>query len=123
MLGYINHFDEHQNYKVIVVSNEDEILNSDYHEEKSIKLYKRIKEKLFGKTFRIESQLETALNNFISEISDENVKKFIEDNISSVKEIYIIADYQNLRHLKQSLWDFESNEAVIPDIRFIKEEE
>lgn len=52
LLGYINHFVEHQDYKVILVANEDELKK----EEK----YKSIKEKLIGKIFEITPQIEDA---------------------------------------------------------------
>lgn len=50
ILGYINYFVEHQELKVILVANEDELLKNDS--------YKVIKEKLIGKTFGVSLDFE-----------------------------------------------------------------
>jgi hypothetical protein len=107
LLGYINHYVEHQGYKVIIVANEEEILA---HQEKQddFKLaYRRIKEKLVGKTFEINPDLSGALLNFISEVKDDGAQALFNKNINLISEIYENSKYQNLRHLKQALWDFE----------------
>ncbi|MCF6437701.1 P-loop NTPase fold protein [Pseudoalteromonas sp. MMG022] len=107
LLGYINHYVEHQGYKVIIVANEEEILA---HQEKQddFKLaYRRIKEKLVGKTFEINPDLGGALVNFISEIKEDSAQELYNRNINLISEIYESSKYQNLRHLKQALWDFE----------------
>lgn len=107
LLGYINHYVEHQGYKVIIVANEEEILA---HQEKrdDFKLaYRRIKEKLVGKTFEINPDLSRALVNFISEVKSTSAQELYNENINLISEIYESSQYQNLRHLKQALWDFE----------------
>ncbi|HGY0992556.1 TPA: P-loop NTPase fold protein [Aeromonas salmonicida subsp. pectinolytica] len=107
LLGYINHYVEHQGYKVIIVANEEEILA---HQEQrgDFKLaYRRIKEKLVGKTFEINPDLSGALINFISEVKNRDAQSLYNKNINLISEIYENSQYQNLRHLKQALWDFE----------------
>lgn len=107
LLGYINHYVEHQGYKVIIIANEEEILA---HQEQSdnFKLaYRKIKEKLIGKTFEISPDLNEALTNFISEVKSDNARELYNKNINSISELYESSQYQNLRHLKQALWDFE----------------
>lgn len=107
LLGYINHYVEHQGYKVIILANEEEILA---HQEKqdNFKLaYRRIKEKLVGKTFEINPDLSGALVNFISEVKSDGAQSLYNRNINLISEIYENSQYQNLRHLKQALWDFE----------------
>jgi GTPase SAR1 family protein len=107
LLGYINHYVEHQGYKVIIVANEEEIL-AHQEERDDFKLaYRRIKEKLVGKTFEINPDLSGALGNFISEVKDSSARDLCNKNIDLISEIYERSQYQNLRHLKQSLWDFE----------------
>jgi hypothetical protein len=110
ILGYINHFVEHQGFKVIIIANEDDIISKD----KSEKLYINIKEKLIGKTFEIISDIDEVLDNLSSLIENDATKKEIKDNINIIKETYLESDYQNLRHLKQSLWDFERLFSVLP---------
>ncbi|MEN3753268.1 P-loop NTPase fold protein [Mangrovibacter sp. SLW1] len=107
LLGYINHYVEHQGYKVIIVANEEEIL-AHQEQQGDFKLaYRRIKEKLVGKTFEINPDLSMALVNFISEVKSANAQELYNKNINLISEIYKSSQYQNLRHLKQALWDFE----------------
>jgi hypothetical protein len=111
ILGYINYFVEHQGFKVIIIANEDDIISKD----KSETLYINIKEKLIGKTFEIISDIDEVLDNLSSLIENDTTKDEIKDNLNIIKETYLAADYQNLRHLKQSLWDFERLFSVLPD--------
>jgi hypothetical protein len=118
ILGYINYFVEHQGFKVLIVANEDDIISKD----KSETLYVNIKEKLIGKTFEIISDIDEVLDNLSKLIENDATKKEIVDNIRIIKETYLASGYQNLRHLKQSLWDFERLFSVLPpDITSNKE--
>lgn len=107
ILGYINHYVEHQGLKVIIIANEDQIIENEKNEPETEKSYKRIKEKLIGKTFEIVPDIDAALNDFFNKIIDKPSKTFLKKNKFLVKEIYLSAAYENLRILKQSLWDFE----------------
>ena len=107
LLGYINHYVEHQGYKVVIVANEEEILAHQEQRDDFKLAYRRIKEKLVGKTFEINPDLSGALVNFISEVKCTNAQELYNKNISLISEIYESSQYQNLRHLKQALWDFE----------------
>jgi hypothetical protein len=107
ILGYINHFVEHQGLKVIIIANEDQISKNENEEPETEKGYKKIKEKLIGKTFKVVPEIDTALNDFIDKVIDKSTRAFLRKNKSFVKEIYLIANYENLRLLKQALWDFE----------------
>lgn len=103
LLGYINYFVEHQGYKVIVIANEEEIFSI---EEKTKISYRRIKEKLIGKTFEIQPRLDLAIENFIKEIENRNTQNFFESNLDLIKDYYQRSNYWNLRHLRQALMDF-----------------
>lgn len=107
LLGYINHYVEHQGYKVIIVANEEEILAHQEQRDDFKLAYRRIKEKLVGKTFEINPDLSGALVNFISEVKSTGAQELYNKNINLISEIYESSQYQNLRHLKQALWDFE----------------
>lgn len=103
LLGYINYFVEHQGYKVVIIANEEEL----FDEEKETKVsYRRIKEKLIGKTFEVQPQLNLAIDNFILEIESSYMQKFFRENIGLIKELYQASGYRNLRHLRQALMDF-----------------
>lgn len=110
ILGYINHFVEHQGFKVIIIANEDDIILKDNSEP----LYVNIKEKLIGKTFEITSDIDEVLRNFLDLIDNVDTKRELQDNVNIVKETYLASNYRNLRHLKQSLWDFERLFSVLP---------
>lgn len=103
LLGYINYFVEHQGYKVVIVANEDELGNKEKTSDVS---YKRIKEKLIGKTFEIQPRLDLAANNFIKEIKSQATQNLFNSNIDLIKDCYRRSGYLNLRHLRQALMDF-----------------
>jgi len=99
VLGYINEFVEHEGRKVIIIANEKEIDDGDE--------YKRIREKLIGKTFEIQTAFEQALEAFIASIKDESAKKLFFSKSLVISEIYYNSDLHNLRVLQQTMWDFE----------------
>ena len=110
ILGYINYFVEHDGLKTIIIANEDEILRQPEKET-----YKRIKEKLIGKTFEIVPDLNPALKNFIKSTSNDLVRKFLYQEEDSIKHLYCISKYKNLRQLKQIIWDFERFYHFLPN--------
>lgn len=99
VLGYINEFVEHDGCKVIIVANEDEIENQDE--------YLRKKEKIVGKTLRVESSLDEALNHFIGQIDNSKAKDFLTTKKGLITVVYYSSGLDNLRILQQSLWDFQ----------------
>lgn len=112
LLGYINYFVEHQDLKVIIIANEDEILEQDNSLTKD---YQKIKEKLIGKTFGISPDLESALEKFIIEVNNSHVSRFLYDNIKLIEDLYQKAEYENLRNLKQIVLDFERIFKILPE--------
>lgn len=116
ILGYINHFSEHQGLKIIIVANEDQIIKSEEGHPETEKSYKKIKEKLIGKTFKVVPDVDAALADFVDKITDQCVHDFLLKNTTAVKEIYSIAGYENLRLLKQALWDFERLFKALPEV-------
>ncbi len=107
LLGYINYFVEHQGLKVILVANEDKLLENSN--------YKDIKEKLIGKIFHVVLDLEGALQDFIQECNNPDIKSFLSDNKELIEEIYQQAEYENLRSLKQIILDFERIFQELPE--------
>lgn len=104
LLGYINYFVEQQEMKVIIIANESTLLDS---ESNSSSVYKTIKEKLIGKTFDVIPDFQGALQDFISKLSNPEVKKFLLKNTELIQRVYEESEYENLRNLKQILLDFE----------------
>lgn len=123
VLGYINQFVEHQGFKVVIVANEDEVIKQNHDEKNgSQNRYLRIKEKLIGKTFDIESDVSGALKYFIGQFPNGVISLFYQENFATMVELYNAANYNNLRHLKQVLWDFERLCKSLPDFAFEKDE-
>lgn len=96
LLGYINYFVEHQSYKVILIANEEEL-------EKTEK-YKEIKEKLVGKTFEFKTDVNQAYESFVKELKNEEIFKNHKDTII---EVFEKSECNNLRLLRQGLFDFK----------------
>ncbi len=116
LLGYINSFIEQQGLKVIIIANEKEIECIEKDLYSNNKLYRKVKEKLIGKTLQVQHDVEQACICFISKINDEQTKDFLTNNKDIIIEIFNTAKYFNLRHLKQCLWDYEHFYQNIPKI-------
>jgi hypothetical protein len=106
LLGYINQFVEHGGFRVIIAANESEMVHGQGSSE-AANQYRRIKEKIIGRTFEIFPELETALGSFISELPSEVGRVTIERNSHIVAQIYGESGYRNLRLLRHALWDFD----------------
>jgi len=107
VLGYINDFVENQEMKVIILANETEIDQAVDRSKNTPGKYSRIKEKLIGKSFQVNFDFDSALESFLAEIRTPDLKDFLNKQTDKILEIFQFAGYRNLRHLQQSLWDFE----------------
>jgi hypothetical protein len=101
VLGYINSFVEHDGIKAIIIANEDEIV------EKLEPRYREIKEKLIGQTLTVSPATESALNSFVEGIDNIHVQAFLKSRREDILALHCQCGTQNLRTLKQSLWDYE----------------
>jgi GTPase SAR1 family protein len=102
VLGYINSFVEHENVKTVVIANEKDIESRDEFER-----YKIIKEKLIGKTLEVRSVEARAIRSFIDSIRNSNVKDFLMTEIEQIIDIHKRSESNNLRVLRQGIWEFE----------------
>ncbi len=94
VLGYINYLVEQNNFKTIVLANEEKLIK-EYKET-----YTDFKEKVIGKTFEVRHNFSEVLEQFLRSIDIKNFDKSI------VEKVYHIARYENLRHVKQIIIDF-----------------
>jgi hypothetical protein len=101
VLGYINSFVEHDGLKAILVANEQELLR------RADQRYADVKEKLIGQTLRVTAPVEDAYTTFLETIIDPVTKAFLEKHRSEVLDVHRAGGENNLRVLKQALWDFE----------------
>lgn len=106
VMGYINVFVEQEGRKVIIIANENEIADENYQ---------RIREKLVGKTFDVQSAFDDAQDAFIGSVKDDGARKTIATNASIISEIYHQSELDNLRILQQTIWDFERLYAVLDE--------
>lgn len=116
-MGYINQFVENNGLKVVILANEEEIIKNDEKNGnvENSKSYLSIKEKLIGKSFDISTDFEAAIEDFISQVHDFKGKSFISQKKYLLKELFIIAGYNNLRHLRQSIFDFVRFFEFLPE--------
>lgn len=102
ILGYVNSLVEHDNLKVILIGNEDEINKSSHNEA-----YDYIKEKTIGKTINFISEIDSILEDIINLYSEDSA---FNSFLSAKKELILNTFYrspeQNLRILKHAIADF-----------------
>lgn len=114
VLGYINHFVEYSDMKAIIVANENEIVRKEKSTEDFAIKYNLIKEKLIGKSLDVKVDFEPAMAQFISELPN-TISHLIVEKTNIVREVFDNSKYQNLRHLRQSMLDFERFTSIIPE--------
>jgi hypothetical protein len=100
VLGYINAFVEREGMKVIILGNGLEL-------EKLDKRFLEIKEKLIGQTLRVQSDVVAAYPAFLKSIYSARANIFLETHQDQVLAMHAESKTNNLRILKQSMWDFE----------------
>jgi len=108
ILGYINSFVESQDLKVVIIANEEEISTEPDK-------YKKIKEKLIGKTFEILPDFSGALNEVLNQVHNPQAKDFLSKNLEFIQDLYRQAECINLRILNQISLDFERFFEKLPE--------
>ncbi|MFF2154448.1 P-loop NTPase fold protein [Paenibacillus chitinolyticus] len=153
ILGYLNNFVEHDNVKVLIISNEKEVsdrLNSRNYELKMITAilasdilskpnankkhpnddspdttsvrqeiednlrsifnksddYKRIKEKLIGKTLTYSPNHEAMIKHIIDHIKDKELNGFLNENLDVLVSTFKNSNTHNIRVLKHAIVDY-----------------
>ena len=101
--------------RCLIIANEDEIFKRDEAYGNSERKYKRIKEKLIGKTLEVVTDLNDALDEFIKTVQCDTTKRHLCENKEQLVALYKCANHNNLRHLKQTIWDFERLVTSIPE--------
>lgn len=99
VLGYINQFVEHDECKVVILANENEIAD--------LNAYLQRREKLVGKTFKFQPTIESALPHFLNLVDNKNTKLFLQKKSEKIRNLYDRSELSNLRILQQTIWDFE----------------
>lgn len=101
VMGFINRFVERDMLKVIVIANEGDI-PEDQKEE-----YKRRKEKLIGKTVRVETDAGEVLDIFAKRLKMPEVHEALAANREPLLATFAASEKPNYRSLRAALLDFE----------------
>jgi hypothetical protein len=101
ILGYINPLVEHEDCKIIILADETNITPEHAAE------YKARKEKTIGRTFEFSADVVAVYDAFLEEIDDASARSFLAGAAEKVRKVFADSKYDNLRLLKQFLWDFE----------------
>lgn len=106
VLGYINHFVEHQGKRVILIGHQEEL-------EKKTEFLK-IKEKLVGRSFKFSTEVEAAFESFVDLLSDNKTREVLRENSETILDIYDISETKNLRTLKYSVSEYGRFFSYLP---------
>lgn len=100
VLGFINQFIEHNGYRVLILANEEaESIGRNL-------AFATIKEKVIGRTFQIQPNAEAALSHFLKEIQARKAHPILTGNREEILGVFHRAKYDNLRQLRQAIFDF-----------------
>ena len=114
ILGYLNQLVENNGSRIILISNEEKINKS--------QTYHSIKEKVIGRCFDVLSDFNLAIESFIEEIKSKYLKDILYSRKPVISGVFENAGYQNLRHLRHTLLDFERFYANLPQKTSEKED-
>ena len=111
-LGYINSLVEHLKYTVIVICNESELGGSSGNEK-----YQYVREKLVGKTLSIEPDAKGAIENFISEVCDDEYHMFLrkDETQEIIGNTFSCSKTDNLRQLRKAIIEYEWLFKMLPE--------
>ena len=110
LMGYLNYFVELCHSHLIIIGDERKMTD----EQKII--LSDFKEKTIGREFEISTNVRSAIENFTEQ---EPTSEFIRKHITTIEKVFSMTDCQNLRILRQALWDFGRFEETM--IEFSKE--
>ena len=110
LMGYLNYFVELCHSHLIIIGDERKMTD----EQKII--FSDFKEKTIGREFEISTNVRSAIENFTEQ---EPTSEFIRKHITTIEKVFSKTNCQNLRILRQALWDFGRFEETM--IEFSKE--
>ena len=107
LLGYLNFFVEQCNCHLIVIGDEDKIA-----EGENKKIFGEFKEKTIGREFEIATDLHSALDTFVNQTPKND---FVVGHQEQIEKFFAMTECNNLRILRQALWDFSRFEESMTD--------
>ena len=114
LLGFLNFFVEQCNCHLIVIGDEDKIA-----EGENKKIFGEFKEKTIGREFEIATDIHSALDTFVNQTPKND---FVVGHQEQIEKFFAMTECDNLRILRQALWDFarfeESMTGFLGDKRY-----
>ena len=107
LLGYLNFFVEQCNCHLIVIGDEDKIA-----EDENKKIFGEFKEKTIGREFEIATDIHSALETFVNQTPKND---FVVGHQEQIEKFFAMTECNNLRILRQALWDFSRFEESMTD--------
>ena len=107
LLGYLNFFVEQCNCHLIVIGDEDKIA-----EGENKKIFGEFKEKTIGREFEIATDIHSALDTFVNQTPKND---FVVGHQEQIEKFFAMTKCDNLRILRQALWDFSRFEESMTD--------
>ena len=107
LLGYLNFFVEQCNCHLIVIGDEDKIA-----EGENKKIFGEFKEKTIGREFEIATDIHSALDTFVNQTLKND---FVVGHQEQIEKFFAMTECDNLRILRQALWDFSRFEESMTD--------
>lgn len=107
LLGYLNFFVEQCNCHLIIIGDEDKIA-----EGENKKIFGEFKEKTIGREFEIATDIHSALDTFVNQTPKND---FVVGHQEQIEKFFAMTECDNLRILRQALWDFSRFEESMTD--------
>lgn len=107
LLGYLNFFVEQCNCHLIVIGDEDKIADGE-----NKKIFGEFKEKTIGREFEIATDIHSALDTFVNQTPKND---FVVGHQKQIEKFFAMTECNNLRILRQALWDFSRFEESMTD--------
>lgn len=107
LLGYLNFFVEQCHCHLIIIGDEDKIA-----EDENKKIFGEFKEKTIGREFEIATDIHSALDTFVNQTPKND---FVVGHQEQIEKFFAMTECDNLRILRQALWDFSRFEESMTD--------
>ena len=107
LLGFLNYFVEQCHCHLIIIGDEDKIT-----EGENKKIFGDFKEKTIGREFEIDMDIHSALDSFVNQTPTNN---FVVGHQKQIEKFFAMTECNNLRILRQALWDFSRFEETMTD--------
>ncbi|WP_321335871.1 hypothetical protein [uncultured Cohaesibacter sp.] len=97
VLGAINTYIEHKDFRVVVIAHDDEKLLGEE--------FRTIKEKIFGQTIQVEPHIGKAFDSFSDSIEAVEAKAFVKNHKSEINSVFLSSGVKSLRVLRFAIED------------------